>query len=205
MSTGLPSGKLSAISGGMGRALSFGLPLAVMAVASCAGGAPTPEEAHQRLVQAVSTRDGARLFDALDLATRWSWMSIQRAQRETYDIILSNCPEGPERERLLKRCQTGALSESARALFARQLEPSAWDELAAELPAAGAPQVVSADLAELKAGGHTLGYRRAGRRGWGFAGLAARAEDLKRRSLADLELVRASAADYERAATRRLP
>ena len=189
----------------MGRALSFGLPLAVMAVASCAGGAPTPEEAHQRLVQAVSARDGARLFDALDLATRWSWMSIQRAERETYDIILSNFPEGPERERLIKRCETGALSENARTLFTRQLEPATWDELAAELPAAGAPQVVSEELAELTAGGHKLEYRRAGRRGWGFAGLGARAEDLKRRALADLEMVRASAADFERAATRRNP
>jgi hypothetical protein len=187
----------------MGRARAFGFQLAVIAVAGCAGGAPTPEEAHQRLVQAVEARDGARLFDALDLQTRWSWMSIQRAERETYDIILSNFPEGPERERLLRRCQTGALSESARALFARQLEPATWNQLAAGLPGTGAPQVVSADRAELAAGARKLDYRRAGRRGWGYAGLAAQAEDLKRRALADLELVRSSAADYERAATRR--
>jgi hypothetical protein len=188
----------------MGRALSFGLPLAMLALAGCAGGAPTPDEAHQRLVQAVAAHDGAQLFDALDLGTRWSWMSILRAQRETYDIILSNFPEGPDRERLLRRCEGGALSDSARALFVRQLEPGIWNELAA-LPGSGAPQVVSDDLAQLTAGGHKLDYRRAGRRGWGFAGLGARAEDLKRRSLADLELVRASAADYERAATRLAP
>lgn len=191
----------------MGRVRAFGLQLAMVAqlatVGGCAGGAQTPEEAHQRLVQAVGARDAARLFDALDLETRWSWMSIQRAERETYDIILSNFPEGPDRDRLLRRCQTGALSENARALFASQLEPTAWEELAAGLPGAGAPQVVSADRAEVAAAGRKLDYRRAGRRGWGYAGLAGRAEELKRRALADLELVRSSAADYERAATRR--
>jgi len=199
----LPTGGVSAISGGMGRVGAFGFQLAVLAVAGCAGGAATPEVAHQRLVQAVGARDAARLFDALDLETRWSWMSIHRAERETYDIILSNFPEGAERERLLRRCQTGALSENARTLFAQQLEPATWEELAAGLPAAGAPQVVGTDRAELVAGGRKLDYRRAGRRGWGYAGLAARAEEIKRRAMADLELVRTSAADYERAATRR--
>jgi hypothetical protein len=113
--------------------------LAVLAaVAGCAGGARTPEEAQQRLGQAVAARDGERLFDALDLDTRWSWMSIQRAERETYDIILSNFPEGAERERYLRRCQEGALSESARKLFARRLEPGAWEGLAAGLAGAAA-------------------------------------------------------------------
>jgi hypothetical protein len=188
----------------MGRVGAFGFQLAVLALAGCAGGAPTPQEAHQRLVAAVGARDGARLFDALDLSTRHSWMSIQRAERETYDIILSNFPEGPERDRLLRRCQAGALSENARALFARQLPPAAWDQLAGVLPSTGAPQVVSPDQVVLAdASGRKLDYRRAGRRGWGFAGLADEAEDLKRRALADLDLVRSSAADFERAATRR--
>jgi hypothetical protein len=38
--------------------------------------------------------------------------------------------------------------------------------------------------------------------GWGFAGLAKGAEDDKNRAYNDLEVVRASAADYERAAAR---
>jgi hypothetical protein len=38
--------------------------------------------------------------------------------------------------------------------------------------------------------------------GWGYAGLAVQGEDVKRRAIADLELVRMSAADYERAAAR---
>lgn len=180
----------------------------VLAVAGCAGGARTPEEAQERLARAVEARDGGLLYDALDLKTRWSWMSIQKAERETYDIILSNFPEGSERQRYLRRCEAGALSENARALFARELEPAAWDELAAALKGAGPVQVVGEDRAESAAGdGRKLVFRRptARRGGWGFAGLADRAEEIKRRALADLEVVRTSAADYERAATRSRP
>jgi hypothetical protein len=180
----------------------------VLAAAGCAGGARTPEEAQAQLAQAVEARDGARLFDALDLKTRWSWMSIQKAERETYDIILSNFPEGSERQRYLRRCEAGALSENARALFARELEPAAWDELAAALKGAGPVQVVGEDQAESAAGnGRKLVFRRPAERrgGWGFAGLADRAEEIKRRALADLDVVRTSAADYERAATRSRP
>lgn len=177
-----------------------------VALAGCGGGSKTPAEAYQRLAEAVGARDGARLFDALDLDTRWSWMSIQKAQRESYDIILSNFPEGAERQRYLRRCQTGALSENARDLFARQLEAPAWDQLAASLPAAGAP-VVNADGSQAElvgAAGRKLMFRRMTDRrwGWGFAGLASEAEENKRRALADLDVVRTSAADYERAATR---
>src|SRR5205814_4405033 len=118
--------------------------LAVLA-AGCSRGATTPAEAYQRLAAAVATKDAGRLFDALDLETRWSWMSVQRAQRESYDIVLSNFPEGPERERTLRRFEAGALSEGARELFARQLDPRLWNDLAAALAAAGtAPRVVVA-------------------------------------------------------------
>jgi hypothetical protein len=205
----LPSAALSAIPGGMGRVSTSGFRLAValagMAVlAGCKGGATTPDEAFGRLSQAVTARDGGRLFEALDLQTRWSWMTIQRAQRESYDIILSNFPEGSERERLLRRCQDGALSASARDLFARQLEPATWTALAQQLPAGGSPREVSPGQAELAGNGGPLLFRRPTDRrgGWGFAGFADEAETTKRRALADLELVRTSAADYERAATR---
>jgi hypothetical protein len=40
--------------------------------------------------------------------------------------------------------------------------------------------------------------------GWGFAGLAAEADALKRTASTDLEALRTNAADYERAAARGL-
>jgi hypothetical protein len=178
------------------------------AIAGCAGGAGTPEEALAVLGQAVQARDGGRLYDALDLETRWSWMSIQRAERESYDIILSNFPPGPERERQLRRCEAGALAQTPRELFARRVEDATWTELAAAVSQAGTP-VSSGDgsEAQTEGGGRKLIFRRNPHKrfGWGFAGLADEAEQIKRRAMADLEVVRTSAADYERAAARQRP
>jgi hypothetical protein len=186
------------------------LALSVALAPGCGGGAKTPEEAYQRLAEAVTARDARRLYDALDLETRWSWMSVQRAQRESYDIVLSNFPEGHERERALRRFETGAHSESAGELFGRELDPQTMDDLGERVAALGPSPVLTAEgtRAESSApGGKEAGrlvFRKTPDRhwGWGYAGLADRAEQIKRRALADLELMRSSAADYERAATR---
>jgi hypothetical protein len=191
----------------MARAMATGLSALAVAVAaaSCARGPRSPEDAYRQLTEAVAARDGARLFDSLDLETRWSWMTVQRAQREAYDITLSNFPEGPERERQLRRFEPGAQAGSAQQLFVRQLPADTWRDLA---PLVGAPTpAFSADGARATAvgpGGRQLLFRKAakGNWGWGYAGLADPAEQVKRRALADLEMVRTSAADYERAATR---
>jgi hypothetical protein len=184
----------------------LGLCLALV-LAGCGRGPTTPEEAHQRLSEAVAARDGGILFDALDIETRWSWMTVQRAQRETYDIVLSNFPEGGERERTLRRYEQGAESEDARDLFVRQLDPAAWSDLARAVSALGAaPHLVvnaAGDRAEASAGGQSLVYQKGpGHAGWGYAGFLDAAEQIKRRALADLQVLRTSAADYERAAAR---
>jgi hypothetical protein len=177
--------------------------------AGCERGGKTPEEAFERLAEAVAARDGGQLFDALDLETRWSWMSVQRAQRESYDIVLSNFPLVPDRERTLHRFEAGAQSEGARDLFTRQVEGAVFADLAGALAAAGpAPRLAivgDGTLAEAAAGARTLPFRKGsdGHWGWGYAGLADEAEQLKRRAMADLELMRTNAADYERAWARR--
>jgi hypothetical protein len=189
-----------------GRLDRLRLGLALLAVvAGCARGPATPEEAHQRLCQAVAARDPGGLFDALDIESRWSWMSVQRAQRESYDIVLSNFPEGLERERVLRRCEPGADSQDARDLFARQLDPGVWNELERTISAVGPSPALNVDgeQAEARGGGQALTYRKGpGHAGWGYAGFADAAEQSKRRALADLQLLRTSAADYERAASR---
>jgi hypothetical protein len=170
-------------------------------------GARTPAEAHARLSAAVGARDGALLWNAVDQDTRWSWMTIQRAWREAYDITQSAVPEGAERVRLLARFEPGTTSENAQTLFAKMLSPEDWSSLRTLVDAAGtrtpeaSPPGESADIVT-SAG--TLVYRKAHDKhwGWGFSGLAARAEDIKRTAIADLERLRSDAADYERAATR---
>lgn len=169
-------------------------------------GSQTPALAKERLAAAVGARDPLQLWRALDLDTQWSWMTIQRAGRESYDITLSNVPEGPERERLIKRFEAAATVEDAPALFARWVTPELWSSLAAQVAAAGdrEPQPVAADRAEIVWPEGKLAFRKSDhyRFGWGFAGLAEPAEDLKRTASTDLEGLRSNAADYERTATR---
>lgn len=147
------------------------------------------------------------LWNALDQDTRWSWMSIQRAWRECYDITLSAFPEGGERTRLLERFEPGATSENAQTLFAKMLSPKDWTAIQALLTAAGSrPPVMTppGETSEIATEAGSLVYRKSHNRhwGWGYAGLSPRAEQLKRTASADLDRMRLDAADYERAATR---
>ena len=189
-------------------AILLALPM-LLASACWHRGSKTPAEAKARLAAAVAARDPARLWDALDLATQWSWMTILRARRESYDITLSNLPEGQQRERLIRRFQPAATSENAAALFAGSLAAEVWPALAAQLAAAGdrLPVVnATGTEAEIVWPAGRLPFRKTTRPafGWGFAGMDSEAEALQRTASADLEALRTNAADYERAAARGL-
>jgi hypothetical protein len=177
------------------------------AAAGCKRGAKTPEEAYHRFVQAVQGKDAEQLYSALDLETRWSWMTIRRAHREAYDILLSNLPEGREREQATRRFEAGALSENEAALFAESFPAEGWSQLAQRLPPTGsAPAMAKVGPDEREVAGGAADRRLRFKLGsdgrWGFSGLSAEAEERKRRAIADLEAIRHNAADQERAATR---
>ena len=185
----------------------FGLGLALLsttAAAGCRHKSKTPAEAYRRFADAVHAGDGGALFDALDQATRWNWMTIQKYHREAYDIVLSNFPEGPERERETRRFEHAATASSGRELFrldaAPRLIPMFVPLVLSDAPIEMGPGEDHA--AAVLASGARVEFARAGNAGWGFAGLDKQAEDDKNRAYHDLEVVRASAADYERAAAR---
>src|SRR5581483_7275656 len=92
--------------------------------AGCRHKSKTPAEAYRRFADAVRAGDGAALFDALDQDTRWAYMTIQKWHREAYDIVLSNYPEGPDREREGRRFEHWATASSARDLFKQELAPA---------------------------------------------------------------------------------
>jgi hypothetical protein len=174
-------------------------------LAGCHHVTKTPAEAYARFSAAVTAGDGGALFDALDQPTRWAWMTIQKYHREAYDIVLSNYPEGPERERESHRFQGGATATSARELFRAEAAPGVLPMLA---PLVAADAKIEGETAgdghaaAVLASGARVPFSRGEDGGWGFSGLAKDAEALKMRSYHDLEVVRGSAADYERAATR---
>ena len=133
-------------------------------------------------------------------------MTIQKYHREAYDIVLSNYPEGPVREREKGRFEHAATAlVGARAVPHRRRRPALLPTL---VPLA---QGIPRDRARARRDGQATAVLDNGQRvplargedgGWGFAGLAKQAEDDKNRAYHDLEVVRASAADYERAAAR---
>ena len=182
------------------------LSLVVLAASAggCRRGSKSPAEAFHRFSEAVNAGDGGALFDALDQDTRWNWMTIQKFHREAYDIVLSNFPEGPERERETRRFEHAATASSARDLFkldaAPRLIPMLLPLVLSDAPIVMGPGEDHA--AAVLASGGRVEFARGKGGGWGFAGLAKQAEDDKNRAYHDLEVVRASAADYERAAAR---
>ena len=171
----------------------------------CRHKSKTPDEAYQRFAAAVTAGDGAALFDALDQQARWSLMTIQKWHREAYDIVLSNYPEGPEREREKQRFEPAATAPSAREMFSTATAPKLIPTLAPL--AAGTPQKVETGPADgqataVLANGSRVPLGRGEDGGWGYAGLDQQTLDDKNRAFHDLEVVRANAADYERAAAR---
>jgi hypothetical protein len=177
---------------------------ASVAGAGCHRPAKTPEQAYARFRAAVTAGDGAALFDALDQKTRWAWMTIQKVHREAYDIVLSNYPEGPERERETHRFEGGATATSARELFRAEVAPGVLPMLAPLAVADARVEGPGPDgqAAAVLASGARVPLARGEDGSWGFAGLAQDGEERKTRAVHDLDVVRASAADYERAATR---
>jgi hypothetical protein len=170
----------------------------------CRQKSKTPDEAYRRLSAAVESQDGGKLFDALDQESRWAWMTIQKWHREAYDIVLSNYPEGPEREHEIHRFEPGATASSARELFRTQVAPGVLPLLrplcTADARIEEAPS--GSEAAAVLTSGARVPFARGKNGGWGFAGLAKEAQEQKTRAYHDLEVARASAADYERAAAR---
>ena len=176
------------------------------ALTGCRHGAKTPAEAYEKFSAAVTARDGGALFDALDQSTRWAWMTTQKYHREAYDIVLSNYPEGPEKDREAHRFQGGATATSAKEMFraeaAAGVLPMLVPLVVADAKIEGAVDAPDGKAAAVLASGVRVPLARGEDGSWGFAGLAKDAKDLETRAFHDLEVVRSSAADYERAATR---
>ena len=146
----------------------------------------------------------------MEQGSRWAWMTVQKSHREAYDIILSNYPEGQERERELRRFQKGAMTGSARELFIEELGKNALAKFPRPMPtparfdapASGAGGGATDERIAVLADGTQLPFRKGPDGGWGLSLFSAESEVRQNRALHDVDMVRASAADYERAAAR---
>jgi hypothetical protein len=102
----------------------------------------------------------------------------------------------------LQRFKAAATSENARSFFAGRIDEGTWARLAAGLSGTPAFTAGETEVQVILPSGRQLVFRKGDDKRWGFSGLADEAEQLKRRAVADLEMVRTSATDYERAAAR---
>jgi len=71
-------------------------PVVLLALAGCGSAATNnhPEHAFARLRIAIESGDARRLYEALELTTQWSVMSIHRAERGMWRRA-SRFPQGP--------------------------------------------------------------------------------------------------------------
>lgn len=119
----------------MRRSATHGL-LALVAFAaglgpSACGGAPRggPEAAFERVRLAVVLADAGRLYDALDLETRWAVDTVWQYQREMRQLVATFPPEAREREG--RRTALGGDAADPRAFFV------AWAATARPIDALG--------------------------------------------------------------------
>lgn len=169
-------------------------------MAGCGSRGPrTAQAAAEALTNAASQSDAEALYEALDQHTRWSWMTIQKSHREAYDVVLSNFPDGADKDQKVKHLEAAATAETAADLFAVKMGARALVELKQRLPAGALALTVKGDEAEAPGqSGQPLTFALVEKR-WGYSGFRAEAEEQKRRAIADLEMIKVSATDYERA------
>jgi hypothetical protein len=146
------------------------------------------------------------LFEALDQRTRWAWMTVQKSHREAYDIVLSNYPEGELRTRSQRRFERAAELGSGRDVFAEEGAPALLATLRPLLSPAPTPiwnRTPDGESATATLPQATLSFRHGPDESWGYDGAWPDAEDRQKRALSDVDMARASASDFERAAGRR--
>lgn|GEM_PF-872772 len=164
----------------------------------------TPEATFESVTTALQNDDAEALFETLALDTRWSWMTIQRYQRESYDIVMSNYPQGVDRETQLRRLEVGAVAQSAAELYANSEGKNQLVALKKVWPQSTKWSRKTDEASTPDREGNPLVFRlNEGR--WGLTKFGEAADLLKKRAASDIDIIKTNATDFERAARRGQP
>jgi hypothetical protein len=170
----------------------------------CACKPRSPEATFESVSTALQNDNAEALFETLDLDTRWSWMTVQRYQRESYDIVMSNYPQGAERETQLRRLEFGALAQSAAELYASAEGKQQLAALKKIWPQSAQWSRKGDEASTPDREGNPLVFRlKEGR--WGLTKFGEEADLLKKRAASDIDVIKTNATDFERAARRGQP
>jgi hypothetical protein len=173
--------------------------LALCGVAGCwQRPARTVAEAHERFRGAVAGDDAQALYRSLDQQSQWSVITIQRYYREVRGAVAAGYPaEAKARE--LER--TGGADRRRPAdFFAAQAARRGWLKRCAggAAPASRVEEQGRVAVVHTTAGGR-FQFARSERGGWGYAGLQAELEELKRQAANDVDMARENARVYRTA------
>jgi len=164
----------------------------------------SPEASFEDVKKALQNDDKKALFEALDLETRWSWMTVQRYHREAFDVVMSNYPQGAERENQLRRLEAGAVAETAAEFYAESEGSAQLAALKKVWPDTAQWSRKSDEASTPDREGAPLVFRmKEGK--WGLSRFAEQAELMKKRAAQDFEVIKTNATDFERAARRGQP
>jgi hypothetical protein len=173
--------------------------LAVLGVAGCwQRPARTVAEAHERFRGAVGNNDAVALYRSLDQQSQWSVVTIQRYYREVRAAVATGYPaeaQGRELERT-----AGADLKRPADFFAAQAARRGWMKRCAggAAPASRIEDQGRVAIVHAAAGGR-FQFAHTERGGWGYAGLQAELEELKRQATHDVEMARENARVYRSA------
>jgi hypothetical protein len=172
-----------------------GLCLALLGAGCGLRPARTVAAAYERFQGAAQASDPKALYRSLDQQSQWSVMTIQRYYREVREVVAAGYP-AEARARELERTAGAELRRPAD-FFAAQTPRRGWMKHCAggAAPASRIEEQGRTAVVHTAAGGR-FRFARTDRGGWGFAGLQAELEEMKRRATHDVDMARENARVY---------
>jgi hypothetical protein len=174
----------------------WSLCLALLGAGGCwSRPARTVAEAHERFRGAIRAGDPQALYRSLDQQSQWSVITIQKYFREVREAVAAGYP-AEARARELERTSGADLRRPAD-FFAAQAARRGWLRRGAggAAPASRIEEQGRVAVVHTAAGG-AFQFAYTAKGGWGWAGLQAELEELKRQASHDVDMARENARVY---------
>jgi hypothetical protein len=156
------------------------------------------DDSFRRFQRALHDGDSGRVFDHLDLATKWSVASVHKYQREMHELVARDYP-APLRAAELARTALAARARDEREFFVLLADEDGRIDRLQQGRGSGAVQrrELSGDQTLLLTDdGGRYPFTRGSDGRWGYSGYAAEFAGRKDRAAQDVELVRENARIY---------
>ncbi len=166
----------------------------------------TPAGAYTRIAKSIAEDDPQGAFPFLEEDGRWASYTIRDMRRKACDRIRRSYPPGKERDGLLAAYSAEANAPDGADVFALLARKRGWvARLRKDLSGVRSVEIEGPRATVVTARGTHYSFRRRDNGIWGLTLFTADLVAESERASRDLESVRASADDYDRAAGRAVP